>query len=125
MKNIFYISLVSLFALNIISCAKDEEHSSTSTTTSDNTTSDNTTSDNTPELFVTWGNSGTILTSSDNGTTWDNRTTGTSNHLYGVSYGQSTFVGVGASGTIITSSDGTTWDNRTSGTSNRLMEIRY
>ena len=72
MRNIFYISLVSLFALNIISCAKDEEHSSTSTTTSDNTTSDNT-----PELFVTWGNSGTILTSSDNGTTWDNRTTGT------------------------------------------------
>ena len=61
MKNIFFISLVSLFALNIISCAKDEEHSSTSTTTSDNTTSDNTTSDNTPELFVTWGNSGTIL----------------------------------------------------------------
>ena len=120
MKNIFYISLVSLFALNIISCAKDEEHSSTSTTTSDNTTSDNI-----PELFVTWGNSGTILTSSDNGTTWDNRTTGTSNHLYGVSYGQSTFVGVGASGTIITSSDGTTWDNRTSGTSNGLYEIHY
>ena len=38
-------------------------------------------------LFVTWGNSGTILTSSD-GTTWDNRTSGTSNHLYGVTYSQ-------------------------------------
>ena len=85
MKNIFFISLVSLFALNIISCAKDEEHSSTSSTS-------NTSTDNTPELFITWGNSGTILTSSDNGTTWDNRTSGTSNHLYGVSYGKSTFV---------------------------------
>jgi hypothetical protein len=75
-------------------------------------------------LFVTWGNSGTILTSLD-GTTWDNRTSGTSNHLYGVIYGKSTFVAVGASGTIITSSDGTVWDNRTSGTSNGLYEVTH
>ena len=75
-------------------------------------------------LFVTWGNSGTILTSSD-GTTWYNRTSGTSNHLYGITYGKSTFVGVGASGTILTSSDGTTWYNRTSGTSNGLYEVTY
>jgi hypothetical protein len=75
-------------------------------------------------LFLTWGNSGTILTSLD-GTTWDNRTSGTSNHLYGVIYGKGTFVAVGASGTIITSLDGTTWDNRTSGTSNGLYEVTH
>jgi len=75
-------------------------------------------------LFLTWGNSGTILTSLD-GTTWDNRTSGTSNHLYGVIYGKGTFVAVGASGTIITSSDGTIWDNRTSGTSNGLYEVTH
>ena len=75
-------------------------------------------------LFVTWGNSGTILTSSD-GTTWYNRTSGTSNGLYEVTYGNNTFVTVGPSGTILTSSDGTTWDSRTSGTSVTLWGVTY
>ena len=35
------------------------------------------------DMFVTVGNSGTILTSSD-GTTWTSRTSGTSNHLYDI-----------------------------------------
>ena len=45
------------------------------------------------------GWSGNILTSSDNGTSWDNRTSGTTNHLTGaVSYGNSIFVATGMSG---------------------------
>ena len=39
--------------------------------------------DTTEGLFVTVGDSGTILTSSD-GTSWDNRTSGTSNNLHGL-----------------------------------------
>ena len=37
-------------------------------------------------LFVSVGQSGTILTSSDNGTSWTSRTSGTSNRLNGVTY---------------------------------------
>ena len=73
---------------------------------------------------MTVGQSGYILTSSD-GTSWDNRTSGTSNYLYGVTYGNSTFVAVGDSGNILTSSDGISWDNRTSGTSNDLNGVSY
>ena len=46
------------------------------------------------DMFVTVGNSGTILTSSD-GTTWTSRTSGTTNALYDVTYENGTFVAVG------------------------------
>ena len=71
------------------------------------------------------GYSGTILTSSDNGNTWTGRTSGISEYLGGVTYGNGLFVTVGYSGTILTSSDGTSWDNRTSGTSNILVGVTY
>ena len=58
--------------------------------------------------FVTVGDNGTILTSS-NGTSWTQRTSGTSEHLYEVTYGEGLFVTVGGNATILTSSDGTTW----------------
>jgi len=64
--------------------------------------------DKTKVLFVSVGDSGTILTSSD-GTTWTERTSGISEYLGGVTYGNGLFVTVGNSGTILTSSDGTTW----------------
>ena len=74
---------------------------------------------------MTVGSSGTILTSSD-GTTWVNRTSGTSDFLYGVTYGNGIFVTGGYySGNIYTYSDGTTWHNRTSGTSNGLLGYSY
>ena len=73
---------------------------------------------------MTVGMSGTILTSSD-GTSWDNRTSGTTKYLSGVTYGNGIFVIVGYSGTILTSSDGTSWDNRTSGTSIILEGVTY
>ena len=131
-------------------------------------------------LFVAVGNSGKILTS-DNGTSWDERSSGTTSTLIGitygnnkfmtmsgdktgtmltssngtswtstswtcsdctpdpdnnsiqpynftledVTYGNSTFVAVGTSGTILTSSDGTSWDNRSSGTSLSLSGVTY
>ena len=84
--------------------------------------------------FVATGDSGTILTSSDNGSTWtsriftyDNGTTTnyTTNSLNDITYGNSTFVATGSSGTILTSSDGSTWTSRTSGTSNTLNGITY
>jgi len=62
-------------------------------------------------LFVTVGDNGIILTSSD-GITCDNRTSGTSKNLYGVTYGDGLFVTVGGDATILTSSDGTTWTER-------------
>ena len=75
-------------------------------------------------LYVVVGSSGTILTSSD-GISWTSRTSGTSNGLYGVTYGNSTFVAVGQTGTILTSSDGTSWTSRTSGISTGLYGVTY
>ena len=108
LKKILYIILISCFSITIFSCAKKD---STSSTTSS-------------PLYVSVGENGTILTSSD-GTTWTSRTSGTSNNLVGVTYANSTFVVMGASGTILTSSDGTTWTSRTSGTNDALYRGTY
>ncbi len=60
------------------------------------------------------GQSGRILTSS-NGTSWDNRSSGTTSNLIGVTYGNSKFLTFSGSmdsdtaATILTSSDGITW----------------
>ena len=65
--------------------------------------------------FVAAGDNGTVLTSSD-GITWNNRTSGTTNNLYGGSYiewenGDKAHVLIGASGKIIyTRNQGTSWD---------------
>ena len=76
------------------------------------------------EMFVTVGDSGTILTSS-NGTSWTKRISGTSNNLYGITYGNGLFVSVGYKGSIFTSTDVTSWTKRISGTSNNLYGISY
>jgi len=80
--------------------------------------------DKTKGLFVSVGESGTILTSSD-GITWTERTSGTPKELYGVTYGNGLFVTVGFFGTILTSPDGITWTERTSGTSKYLRGVTY
>lgn len=59
-------------------------------------------------LFIAVGGSGTILTSSD-GDTWSQQTSGTSEWLNGIAYGNGVFVAIGDFGTILTSSDGTHW----------------
>ncbi len=81
----------------------------------------------TPRVLVAVGQSGKILTSSD-GTSWDNRSSGTTSNLVGVTYGNSKFLtllsswtgvadnsslggdnGSPTTGTVLTSSNGTTW----------------
>jgi photosystem II stability/assembly factor-like uncharacterized protein len=63
---------------------------------------------------MTVGYIGTILTSSDNGSSWTYRTVGTA-VLRGVTFGNNTFVAVGQYGTIKRSTDnGTNWNSVTS-----------
>ena len=76
------------------------------------------------ELYVSVGTVGTILTSPD-GVSWTKRTSGTSNYLAGITYGNGIFVAVGGSGKILTSSDGVGWTSRTSGTANWLSGVTY
>ena len=73
---------------------------------------------------MTVGYSGTILTSPE-GTTWTERTSGTSEDLYDVTYGNGLFVVVGENGTIITSPDEYFWTERTSVTSVDLFGVTY
>ena len=50
---------------------------------------------------------------------------GTTVNLYGITYGNSEFVAVGAGGAILASPDGIDWTSRTSGTANTLYGIAY
>ena len=106
MKKILHVILISLFSLTVISCAEED----------DSTTSSG--------LFIAVGQEGVILTSSD-GAIWTSRTSGSSGVIWNIYYENSTFVGVGASGTILTSSDGTTWTSRTSGTTEKFRRVFY
>jgi len=67
--------------------------------------------DKTKGLFVTVGDKGTILTSSD-GISWTPRESGTSEHLHGITNKNGVFVTVGGKGIILTSSDGISWTSR-------------
>ena len=72
------------------------------------------------------GESGYIYTSSD-GTSLTSMTTGRTNDLWGITYGNSIFVMVSYSsgGEIFTSSDGTSWTAMTSGTTVSLYDVTY
>ena len=109
MRYIFIIFSVFLFSLTIISCGGSDDDA---TVTSSN------------GLFVTVGDNGIILTSSD-GISWTKRTSGTTKNLYGVTYGDGLVVTVGDNGTILTSSSGTSWTSRTSGTTKNLYGVTY
>ena len=123
MRHKLIIPTIFLFSFIIFSCGEKEE--SSTTTTSTTTTSS--------PLFVSVGNSGTILTSSD-GTTWtkvtatytsDNGSTETPS-FNDVTYGNGTFVAVNPNGIILTSTDVTSsWHLRTSGTTNDLNGVTY
>jgi len=106
-RYLLIIFSVFLFSLTVISCKSSDDDDITSSTSSTG-------------LFVTVGDNGIILTSSD-GISWTKRTSVTTNNLYGVTYGNSTFVTVGDNATILTSSDGTTWTN----TSTNKRTLRY
>ena len=106
MRYIFIILSVFIFSITIISCGDSDDKVTVSTTNG---------------LFVTVGNVGSILTSSD-GISWTERTSGTTKNLYGVTYGGGLLVAVGDNGTILTSSDGTTWANTSA---NKRTTLRY
>ena len=67
--------------------------------------------------YVAVGANGSITTSTDSGATWRLVTSGTTQHLFAVTYGSSgginVFVAVGAQGTILASADGLTWTSAT------------
>ena len=72
------------------------------------------------------GNSGNIVRSTDNGSTFDNATSPTGNYFRGLGFGNNTFVAGGESGNIVISTDnGTTWDNVTSPTGNVLWGVGF
>jgi len=66
--------------------------------------------------FVAVGSSGKILTLSDR-TSWDNRSSGTTSNLVGVTYGNNNFLtltgsmdnGTNSTATVLASSNGTSW----------------
>ena len=68
--------------------------------------------------------SGAIYTSFD-GTSGTGRTSGITNDLWGITFGNSIFVTVSYGGDILTSPDGISWTSRTSGTTNALYDITY
>jgi photosystem II stability/assembly factor-like uncharacterized protein len=74
---------------------------------------------------LTSSGAGTVLTSTDHGTTWTRQVVNTTAELNNVTFGNNLFVAVGASGTILTSPDGTTWTGRTSGTTFNLYGATY
>ena len=73
--------------------------------------------------FVSVGGGGTnvnsLIRSTDDGSTWDNVTGGIQEDLYGVAYGNNTFVAVGKSITRSTD-NGITWDNASAPTGNDI-----
>lgn len=77
-------------------------------------------------FFVTVGDYGTILTSTD-GTDWSARYNGDTHHLFGIGYGNGTYVAAGTVGTILTSTGGPVWSwtYRSSGTSRNLYGVAY
>ena len=138
MKNILLFPIIFAFifsACSDFSGNEDEVEASlkpgpvTKTTTTTTTTkyyhlNGITFGDNT---FVAVGKTGAIRTSSDNGSSWDNGTSGTTYDFNEVAYGNSTFTAVGQTGRIYTSSDnGTTWSRATwDGSSAHLTGLAY
>ena len=62
------------------------------------------------------GDGGTVITTNDNGATWTSPNSGTTEHLFDVSFDESgsSVIAVGNNGTILFSGDnGTTWNTRT------------
>jgi len=65
--------------------------------------------------YVTVGNSGTVLTSTDGGLGWESQTSGANEWLYAVMWTGSEYVTVGDRRTILASTDGSRWEARASG----------
>ena len=69
---------------------------------------------------------GNIFRSTDNGSSWDNVTSPTSNGINKVLFGNNNFVAVGTSGNIVRSTDNeTTWKNVTSPTIQHFFDVVF
>jgi len=75
--------------------------------------------------FIAVGRTGTLLTSSDGGITWNVRTSNTANDLHEVTVGTDFYVAVGDVGTIINSTDTIDWTLQTSPTAESLRDIIF
>lgn len=82
------------------------------------------------DIWVVVGQGGKIATAplnltdpQNDGGTWTNRTSGTTETLYGVAAGNGDIVAVGANGTILYSAAGTSYTARTSGTTEDLRSV--
>ncbi len=75
-------------------------------------------------IYVTVGDTGTILSSTD-GVTWTTRNVDGAYGLTKVIYASGLFIAVGTTGKILTSPDGITWTSRTSGVSITLNDVVY
>lgn len=75
-------------------------------------------------VFVTVGESGTVLSSPD-AMTWTSRSSGTTEALRGVAFGSGTFVAVGNNGTVLSSTNGLNWTAQSSGTTSFLSGIVF
>ena len=93
MKHIIIIISFFLSIFTIISCGENKEEHSDETVSNTNETVSNTKTG----TYIAVGKSGTIITSS-NRTFWNSNTSGTSNFLMDIKYGNNTFITVGIPG---------------------------
>ncbi|MCH7972327.1 MAG: T9SS type A sorting domain-containing protein [Bacteroidetes bacterium] len=119
MKNFFYI----LIAISFVSITNAQWTSQTSGTTELLSGVSFTDANNGTVV----GGSGTILRTTDGGTTWVIQTSGTTEALFAVSFTDANNgIAVGVSGTILRTTDGgTTWVIQTSGTTNTLLGVYF
>ena len=76
--------------------------------------------------FVAVGERGTVRYSSDNGSSWDNGTSGTTREFYEIAYGDNTFVAVGQRGTHSYSGDnGNSWSTGTWSSTNDITGVAF
>ena len=76
--------------------------------------------------FVAVGEKGTVRSSSNNGSSWDNGTSGTTREIYEIVFGNDTFVAVGQRGTHIYSGDnGNSWLDGTWSGTNHITGVAF
>ena len=76
--------------------------------------------------IVAVGERGTVRYSSDNGSSWDNGTSGTTRELYEIAFGSNSFVAVGERGRhSYSSNNGASWDNGTWSDTDHVTGVEF